>query len=221
MSIIKKGGLQMIVVAGSEGLIGKEVVKELKDRGKNVYGIDPLNKEGNNYDIMDFDEVESLVDIHCVTGFVNCAYPIDYIEHIVCFVSATNNFAYSMAHKNGGSIVNFASIYGLVGPDWKIYVNTKIFMPCAYAAAKGAIIAHSRCVATEYANEGVRVNCIAPGGVYDGQDDLFVANYSARVPMGRMAKPDDISSVVAFLLSEDSKYITGTCIPVDGGYVNW
>ena len=205
-----------VVVAGSKGLIGKEVVKALERRGYSVVEID----QDTEYSVH-IDDTKKIFDKYEVRGFVNCAYPQYWLEHISLFINATEDFAYYMSRNGGGAIVNLSSIYGLVGPDDRIYKGTDMTMPPGYAAAKGAIIAHSRCIATKYAAKGVRVNCVAPGGVYDTQSDYFVAEYNRRVPMGRMAKSGDISSVVAFLIGSGSKYITGQTIPVDGGLSAW
>jgi NAD(P)-dependent dehydrogenase (short-subunit alcohol dehydrogenase family) len=132
-------------------------------------------------------------------------------------MNANNNFAHNFSIKKFGSIVNMASIYGILGPDDRIYQDNEIYMPDWYAGAKGAIIAHSRCLATRYAKHNVRINCLALGGVYDNQSEDFVKKYNNKVPLGRMARTSDIVGIVEFLISDRSSYITGQCIPVDGG----
>ncbi|UCG54270.1 MAG: SDR family oxidoreductase [Dehalococcoidia bacterium] len=136
-------------------------------------------------------------------------------------MDATEYFAYTM-HK-GGSIVNIASIYGIVGSINALYKDVDFDMPPIYAAAKGGIIAHSRDIATKYAKYGVRVNCVSPGGVYDESrhPPQFEKAYSERTPMGRMATPEDIAWPVAFLASDAAQYITGQNIIVDGGWTAW
>jgi NAD(P)-dependent dehydrogenase (short-subunit alcohol dehydrogenase family) len=122
--------------------------------------------------------------------------------------------------KTKGSVVNITSIYGLVGNDLTIYENTNVKTAAPYSAIKGGIINFTRYLASYYGREGIRVNCVSPGGIFDNQHKNFIANYEKKVPMGRMGNPDDIAPVVAFLLSEDAKYITGQNLIVDGGWTS-
>ena len=91
-------------------------------------------------------------------------------------------------------------------------------MPAAYSAIKGGVVNFTRYLASYYGRQGVRVNCVSPGGVFDGQPEAFVKQYGERVPMGRMARPDEISPAVVFLLSEQSSYVTGHNLMIDGGW---
>lgn len=126
-------------------------------------------------------------------------------------------FARSMADHGGGSIINVASIYGIVAPDPQIYEGTDMFTEPDYPFHKGGMIMFTKYLATLYATSKVRVNCIAPGGVFNNQPKHFHSRYVAKVPLGRMANVDDFYGITIFLASESSKYITGTVIPVDGG----
>lgn len=126
-------------------------------------------------------------------------------------------FARSMADHGGGSIINVSSIYGLVSPDPQIYEGTDMFTEPDYPFHKGGMVMFTKYLATLYAKSKVRVNCIAPGGVFDNQPEPFHSRYVAKVPLGRMANTDDFYGITLFLASESSKYITGTVIPVDGG----
>ena len=122
--------------------------------------------------------------------------------------------------KNKGSVVNITSIYGVVGNDLTIYENTSITTAAPYSAIKGGIINFTRYLASYYGRQGVRVNCVSPGGILDKQHNIFIANYERKVPMGRMGNPDDIAPAVSFLLSDDAKYITGQNLIVDGGWTS-
>ena len=119
---------------------------------------------------------------------------------------------------NKGSIVNLASIYGMVGNDFNIYKNTTLSPPVAYSAIKGGLINMNRYLASYFAKDDIRFNCISPGGIFDNQNIDFVKNYNEKVPMGRMGVPEDISPTVTFLLSDKSSYITGQNIAIDGGW---
>lgn len=120
--------------------------------------------------------------------------------------------------KRGGSLINFGSIYGVLGPDFTVYEGTSIGNPPAYAAIKGGVINYSRYLASYFGPKGVRVNNVCPGGVFDDQNKVFVKNYSKKVPMKRMARPDEIAAAVLFLASDLSSYVTGQTLMVDGGW---
>ena len=117
-----------------------------------------------------------------------------------------------------GSIINIASIYGVVGPDFTVYDKTSLTMPAGYSAIKGGLINLTRYMASYFGPNNIRVNCVSPGGIFDNQDINFVKNYMKKVPLGRMGLPEDIAPSVAFLLSDDSKYITGQNLIIDGGW---
>lgn len=122
--------------------------------------------------------------------------------------------------SRNGNIINIASIYGELGPDWSLYENSSMGNPAAYAASKGALIQLTRWLATTLA-PGIRVNAISPGGIFRNQTEEFVKKYSNRTPMGRMATEDDFLGITAFLASDMSSYVTGQIISVDGGWNAW
>jgi NAD(P)-dependent dehydrogenase (short-subunit alcohol dehydrogenase family) len=125
-----------------------------------------------------------------------------------------------MVNQGSGSIVNMASIYGIVGPDFTVYEGTEMTMPAAYSAIKGAIVNFSRYLAAYLGPSGVRVNTVSPGGIFDNQNLIFVNNYNKKVPLRRMGYPNDISPSVSFLLSNESNYITGQNLIIDGGWTS-
>jgi NAD(P)-dependent dehydrogenase (short-subunit alcohol dehydrogenase family) len=135
-------------------------------------------------------------------------------------------FGPAMAKCGYGSIINILSIYGVVAPDQRIYEGSwyegrAINTPAVYSTSKAAVWGLTRYLATYWGNCGVRVNAISPGGVYSGQNDEFVKRYSARVPMGRMAEPDEMCGALIYLASRASSYVTGQNIIVDGGLTVW
>ena len=130
------------------------------------------------------------------------------------------------ADGKGGKIVQIASVYGCVGPDASIYKGSKylgveINTPAVYSASKAAVLGLTKYLATYWGSSGIRVNSISPGGVASGQNDEFVNRYSAKVPMARMGERTEIAATLLFLVSEDSSYITGQNIIVDGGFTAW
>ena len=123
-----------------------------------------------------------------------------------------------MSDQGYGSMINMGSIYGVVAPDFKIYDGTNMTMPAAYSAIKGGLIQFSKYLASYYGKNGVRINIVSPGGVTNGQEKTFIEKYNQKTPLRRMGKPEDIANAVSFLLSENSSYITGHNLIVDGGF---
>lgn len=135
-------------------------------------------------------------------------------------------FGAAMAERGRGSIVNTLSIYGIVGPDQRIYEGSQyegraINTPAVYSASKAAVWGLTKYLAIYWGHRGVRVNAITPGGVFSGQNDTFVQRYSARIPMGRMATQDEMTGAVIYLASDASSYVNGQNIVVDGGLTAW
>ena len=126
----------------------------------------------------------------------------------------------------GGSIVQTASVYGLMAPDQRIYENSSycgrpINTPAVYTVSKSAVIGLTRHLASLWAAEKIRVNTLTPGGVESGQNKTFVKKYSNRVPLGRMAKADEMVGALIYLASDASRYVTGQNLIVDGGLSVW
>jgi NAD(P)-dependent dehydrogenase (short-subunit alcohol dehydrogenase family) len=126
----------------------------------------------------------------------------------------------------GGSIIQTASIYGVMGPDHRIYegsfyLGREINTPAVYSASKAGVIGLTRHLATYWADKGIRVNTLTPGGTESGQNNEFKNRYSARIPMGRMANADEMVGALLYLASDASSYVTGQNIIVDGGLNAW
>jgi NAD(P)-dependent dehydrogenase (short-subunit alcohol dehydrogenase family) len=237
---------KVIIVTGGNGLIGKSIVDRIKTAeaiciNADLHSINTDDLSSIYCDITDPNSIANTVDLVLskygkIDGLVNNAYPrtsdwgekfenisIDSWKNNVdmqlnsIFVFCQKVLPY-MRICNSGSIVNIGSIYGSVGPDFNVYDNTNLTMPAAYSAIKGGIINFSKYLASYYGKNNIRVNCVSPGGIFDHQPIEFVRNYESKVPMKRMGKPDDISPAVAFLLSDDSSYITGQNVIIDGGW---
>ena len=132
----------------------------------------------------------------------------------------TRAFGDWMAEGGTGSIVNIGSMKGMVGPDDANYRGTDMhgWHP-DYFFVKGAMINYTKFIASYYGLKNVRCNCISPGGFQtDDHPEAFVRQYNERTCLGRMANSTDLAGTVVFLASDASAYLTGTNIPVDGGY---
>ena len=122
--------------------------------------------------------------------------------------------------SKGASIVNISSIYGMYGPDLRLYKDTKIYNPAGYAVSKGGLIQLTRWLSTTLSPK-VRVNAISPGGILRDQEKKFIKRYNAGTPLGRMAKEEDIIGGVIFLATDLSNYVTGQVLTIDGGRGVW
>ena len=123
----------------------------------------------------------------------------------------------------GGSIINISSDLGLISPDHRIYNKNKkikIVKPISYSVVKSGIIGLTRYLATYWPGI-VRSNALCLGGVYDNQDKDFVKKLSKLIPLGRMAESNEYLGIIKFLCSDESSYLNGAIIPVDGGRTVW
>ena len=129
-----------------------------------------------------------------------------------------------MLNQKKGVIINLSSIYGLAGPDQRLYQRTgqpPQYKPAYYSVTKAGVIGFTRYLATYYAGKNIRVNTLSPGGVFNGHDPEFVEAYSAHTVLGRMARKDDMNGAILFLASDASQYMTGANLIIDGGWTTW
>jgi NAD(P)-dependent dehydrogenase (short-subunit alcohol dehydrogenase family) len=126
-----------------------------------------------------------------------------------------------MLSQGHGSIINLASLYGVVSPNHKMYPGTGINQPVAYSVSKAGVLALTRYLAGLWGETGIRVNCITPGGVYNNHKELFVERFSNLNPMGRMEKKEELRGAVVYLASDASTYCNGHNLVVDGGWTIW
>jgi NAD(P)-dependent dehydrogenase (short-subunit alcohol dehydrogenase family) len=130
-------------------------------------------------------------------------------------------------HGRRGVILNVASDLAIIGPDQRIYRQPGLpehlqpAKPVTYSVVKSGLVGLTRYLATYWANDGVRVNAVSPGGVYNGQPEAFMQKLTNLIPMGRMARLDEYQGTVLFLVSDASSYMTGHNLVVDGGRTAW
>lgn len=237
---------KVILVTGGSGLIGKEIIADIKRKGGNVINAD-IEEDTNmsagtlRLDITNDKSVQNGIDkivteFGRIDGLVNNAYPrtkdwgnkfedvdphswrLNVDMQLNSYFVCSQKVLKVMVDRSKGSIVNIASIYGVVGNDFTLYEEYGGTSPAAYSAIKGGLINFTRYLASYYGRKGIRVNCVSPGGIIDNQNPSFISRYEAKVPMGRLGRPDDIAPAVSFLLSDEAKYITGHNLIVDGGW---
>jgi len=195
------------------------------------YKCDVVNKEDVNK------VVESIFFKHNkIQSWVNVFYPKNKCEdasiegaplewfnsetkaHLGGYFLVSQSVLKEMSSRGSGSLINFSSIYGFLGPNFSIYEGLDMKNSVAYSAIKGGVINLTRYLASFYGPMGIRVNTVSPGGVFDNQNEIFVKKYSNLTPLRRMANKEEVAMPVLFLASEASSYITGQNIIIDGGW---
>lgn len=238
---------KVIIVTGGCGLIGREIVKSCQEYGAIVVSID-LDRPNRwqetpdlYYDVTNIADINNLLEFIIekygrIDGLVNAAYPrtedwatkfedVSYLSWQKNIDMQLNAVFYIcqkvgllMTKQQYGSIVNIASIYGVVGNDFTLYEAYEGTSPVAYSAIKGGIINLTRYMASYMGKYNVRVNCMSPGGVWDFQREEFLKEYNRKSPLKRMAEPFEMADPVVFLLSDGASFITGHNLMVDGGW---
>ncbi|MEL7271427.1 MAG: SDR family oxidoreductase [Bacteroidota bacterium] len=237
---------KIIITTGGSGLIGKPILEHLKNNGAvtvnaDIKAVTDMKKGDFHCDITSESSIDKLVNEVFgkhgrIDGLVNNAYPrtsdwgkkfedvtldswrknVDMQMNTVFYLC--QKVLKVMKRQEYGSIVNIASIYGVVGNDFTIYEGYGGTSPAAYSAIKGGIINFTRYLASYYGKHGIRINCVSPGGIKDVQHPSFIERYEEKSPLKRMGEPAEIAPAVTFLLSDEASFITGHNLMVDGGW---
>lgn len=244
---------QNVIVTGASGQLGSEVCKKLINRNYNVIATDIKPPQQNidkvDYYFFDARDLEKKADFYekvkkkyggidilinnlGVAVFSNFE---DRTEEEFDFVMDINikstffeiqNFVKLFDNKKlkKASIVNIASIFGVVSPDYRNYTDLARKSSEVYGASKAAIIQLTKYFAVHLAGRNIAVNCVSPGGIYNPENPQgpdFIKNYSFRTPLNRMATVEEVTEAIMFFCCCESKYITGQNIVVDGGLTSW
>ena len=237
---------KVLLIVGSEGLLGRSICRQAKKVFKKIICVDVLKKKRKNYyhnssNNLDNEEIfyNDLLSYEKPDYLVNCSYPKFYDWKNMKFDLKSNKRFIQNYRKNlestlilskifcnflkkkkkPGKLVNFGSIYGFQGQDLNIYEGTKMTENIAYSISKSAIINFTRQMASYYGKYSINVNCVSPGGVLDNKmNKNFKKNYINKVPIKRFANANEISNLIIFLLSSGASYIHGANIVIDGGW---
>lgn len=131
------------------------------------------------------------------------------------------DFGAQMLHQGRGSIINFASTYGVVSSNPSLYVGNSLGNPLAYSASKGGVVMLTKYLGAYWAGRGVRVNAVTPHGVWNHHEAGFVERFSSMSPMRRLSRAHEVFGAVLYLASDASSYVTGSNLLVDGGWTAW
>tara|TARA_A100001037_G_scaffold302405_1_gene333947 strand:- start:2131 stop:2802 length:672 start_codon:yes stop_codon:yes gene_type:complete len=221
-----------IIITGSEGLIGKELVNHLQKKHQ-ILKLDL----SLGHDLTNEKFVKSWFKKNKANSLINCFAMNDHVDdkrkkqtlfnipldsfsnyldvNLTALFSVCREFA---RNNKKGSIVNFSATTGIVSARPDLYNGSHKHI--GYSVSKAGVINLTKYLATHLA-PSIRVNCVAPGGVEFKQDSNFIKKYSKHAPLGRMMKKNELNSLIEFLSSEDSSYVTGAVMVIDGGWTIW
>tara|TARA_B100001123_G_C15272347_1_gene1010797 strand:+ start:793 stop:1524 length:732 start_codon:yes stop_codon:yes gene_type:complete len=234
-----------VILTGANGQIGRAIAEKLNNYYEVInidinYKQDDIDSNHINLDISSLEKVTALFNAVNPSVLINNAgisVFTDFTErttkeldsvydvNLKGTINMINEFArINKENEKPKSIVNIASLYGIVSADPRIYTDLARNSPEIYAATKAGVIQLTKYYCVHLRNYNIRVNAISPGGIfnpYEPQGEDFIKNYSARCPMGRMGDAGEIANGVSFLASDESSYINGHNLVIDGGFSAW
>ena len=166
---------------------------------------------------IDYPPKRSKKNIHKLENFSNDLWDKDLSVGLNGSYLCTKIFGSYMAKFKKGSIINISSDLGIIAPDQRIYKKSGFIKPITYSIIKHGIIGLTKYTASYWGSKNLRCNAIAPGGIYNKQDNSFIKRINELIPLGRMAKKNEYNGLVLFLCSHLSSYLTGSVIVADGG----
>jgi NAD(P)-dependent dehydrogenase (short-subunit alcohol dehydrogenase family) len=224
--IADRPGSTVLEDAKSLGIYGLEI--DAANEASMVEGIASASKRYNGLDGAIFNAAITSEGLEAIGNPFHAfeEYPLELWQKAID-INLTGGFLFAreagkvLKESGGGSLISIASLYGVVGPDHRIYDGQSFQSFPAYSASKAGIIGLTRWLATWWGKDGVRVNSVSPGGVFNDHNESFTTAYGNRTPMGRMADKNEITGILIYLLSDSSRYCTGQNFIIDGGYSAW
>lgn len=237
--------MKIAILTGVNGQLGRSYLDTLLKEGYFAYGIDlhidELEDKNNlqkvKLDITNEDEVKlffkSIKKIDLLINNAGIGVFTPFEERTaqefttVMNVNLLGTFLMSqqaiklMKKQKDGKIINIGSIYGEVSSDQRIYGDSGRNNSEVYSATKAGVIHMTKYLAAHFGQYNIQINCISPGGIFNKQSQEFVTNYEYKTPMKRMGKPEDLQSTLKYLISDETKYINGQNITIDGGFTVW
>ncbi|HSX24987.1 MAG TPA: SDR family oxidoreductase [Candidatus Andersenbacteria bacterium] len=239
---------KVALITGGNGFLAQYFISALKNAGATVVNTDRDNAD-INLDVTNKESItnafEQAIEQHGKIDIVinNAAldpkfdqsadqnaklfenYPEELIKksldvNLLGYTLVAQEAVQRMLLQGSGNIINISSIYGVVGPDQRIYPNGTQ-KPVDYFITKGGVVMLTKFLSTTYGSKGIRANTLTLGGVFKGHGKDFTDKYGARTPLGRMANPEEVGGPLVFLASDDSSYMTGANLIVDGGLTAW
>lgn len=237
----------VVLITGAQGRLGKHLVNGFtQDKATCITtsrnSKDVLSPEGGNVslDLSNLDSIENAIikikehfsslNALVLNAAASSSKNLDQIEaseirHIMD-VNVTGNLMLikgllDLLKKGSASVIFISSVYGHLSPDPRVYEGLNRGNSLAYGASKAALEAALKYLTCYYAKDNIRFNCVVPGGISNNQEEPFLSRYNARVPMGRMVDPEEVYKAVKFLAGDESQYITGHSLILDGGLSAW
>lgn len=238
---------KVVLITGCNGQIGQTIVNLFLELDSNVYGVDiakpksdykfnfikcDITRQKNLKKTMDKiinkeKKIDILINNAGISTFTNfkkrTETELDKIfkTNVTSVINLIKHYVIMFDKKKlkKGKIINISSIYGFLSPDFKIYSKGDRISPEIYGASKSSIIQLTKYYAVLLAKRNINVNCISPGGLLNKklQSHGFISRYKKRVPINRMGLSSDLITTIIFLASDNTKYVTGQNIIVDGG----
>lgn len=230
--IARKGGIAVVADVNASAAV--RVAEELRKTG-------PGSVEAAELDITSKQSITALIEDLMrrhgkIDAVVNNAYPRnknygrpleevtyeDFCEnvdsHLGGYFLVSQQFCKAFKVQGYGNLINMSSIYGSMAPRFEVYDGTPMTMPVEYAAIKSAVVHLTRYFAQYFKGAGIRVNCLSPGGILASQPASFLDAYNSHCASKGMLSAGDVVGALLFLLSDDSRYMTGQNLFVDDGF---
>jgi len=216
VNILNENGYKNVIAASCD-VTSKEswsqlLEKTLKDLGRvdiliNNAGFTNQSKSKNfdaSFENFPLEDWNNIMNVNLTGTFLGCQV---VGKHLI--------------EQGKGSIINIASLYGVVSPNHKIYPGTGISQPVAYSVSKHGVVSLTKYLATLWAEKGVRVNSLTPGGIYNGHQGLFLERFKQLNPIGRMSEKTELRGGIVYLASDASSHVVGHNLIIDGGWTAW